>query len=260
MTAERLLRDYERSPALAQSDKLSVNGGPKDYKLAEFSKQLLDMMASNPAFRFTPNTKDPKLAPMVWVSKWVDYSDEAFGCAFSDDNVGLVFIDLTKLVLRSDGMSMHYLDLNGFEHHYTLLEFPRILEKKVKRLTDFMDYQKKHLPKAGADIQIRKGEGDQLSLIPSLKTWFRAPRAVVMHLTNGTLQIDFKDNTKLICNPLVGAVTYIDKQKKAKTFNLELIKKFGCTADLSSKLTYAEKMVQSVMKSSKITSPPSQNL
>jgi hypothetical protein len=37
--------------------------------------------------------------------------------------------------------------------------------------------------------QIR--EEDQLSRIPALKTWFRTSRAVVMHLSNGTLQINF---------------------------------------------------------------------
>ena len=30
-----------------------------------------------------------------------------------------------------------------------------------------------------------------LSRIPALKTWFRTSRAVVMHLTNGTMQINF---------------------------------------------------------------------
>jgi hypothetical protein len=34
-------------------------------------------------------------------------------------------------------------------------------------------------------------EEDQLSRIPALKTWFRTSRAVVMHLSNGTLQINF---------------------------------------------------------------------
>ncbi len=46
---------------------------------------------------------------------------------------------------------------------------------------------KEHLLKAGANMESR--EGDELSRIPALKTWFRTSRAVVMHLTNGTLQV-----------------------------------------------------------------------
>jgi hypothetical protein len=51
-----------------------------------------------------------------------------------------------------------------------------------------MNYMKEHLLKAGANMTIR--EGDELSRIPSLKTWFRTSRAVVLYLTNGTLQVN----------------------------------------------------------------------
>ena len=66
-------------------------------------------------------------------------------------------------------------------------KFPGDIEKKVKLLNYFMNYMKEHLLKAGANMEIR--ESDELSRIPALKTWFRTSRAVVMHLTNGTLQV-----------------------------------------------------------------------
>ena len=70
-------------------------------------------------------------------------------------------------------------------------------------------------------MQIR--EEDQLSRIPALRTWFRTSRAVVMHLSNGTMQINFfKDHTKIILCPLLGAVTYIDETRKNRTFRWEL--------------------------------------
>ena len=66
-------------------------------------------------------------------------------------------------------------------------------------------------------------EEDQLSRIPALKTWFRTSRAVVMHLTNGTMQINFfKDHTKIILCPLLGAVTYIDETRKNRTFRYHI--------------------------------------
>ncbi len=57
----------------------------------------------------------------------------------------------------------------------------------MKLLNYFRNYMKEHLLKAGANMEVR--EGDELSRIPALKTWFRTSRAVVMHLTNGTLQV-----------------------------------------------------------------------
>ena len=66
-------------------------------------------------------------------------------------------------------------------------QYPAMLEKKVKLLNYFMNYMKEHLLKAGANMELK--ERDELSRIPALKTWFRTSRAVVMHLTNGTLQV-----------------------------------------------------------------------
>ena len=48
--------------------------------------------------------EDPAAIPMVWVSKWVDYSDKyGFGYQLSDDTIGVIFNDLTKLLLHIDG-------------------------------------------------------------------------------------------------------------------------------------------------------------
>ena len=106
-------------------------------------------------------------------------------------------------------------------------EFPATVEKKVKLLNYFRNYMKEHLLKAGANMEVR--EEDQLSRIPALKTWFRTSRAVVMHLTNGTIQINFfKDHTKIILCPLLGAVTYIDESRKNSTFRFDYFNFVSC--------------------------------
>lgn len=46
-----------------------------------------------------------------------------------------------------------------------------------------------HLLKAGANIARR--EGDELARLPYLSLWFRTKSAIVLHLTNGTVQINF---------------------------------------------------------------------
>ena len=48
--------------------------------------------------------EDPSSAPMMWVSKWADYSDKyGFGYALSDESIGVAFNDLTKILLLTDG-------------------------------------------------------------------------------------------------------------------------------------------------------------
>ena len=67
-------------------------------------------------------------------------------------------------------------------------------------------------------FQVR--EEDQLSRIPALKTWFRTSRAVVMHLTNGTMQINFfKDHTK-VCIRFHIFVTFEDSNQISKWLHL----------------------------------------
>lgn len=65
--------------------------------------------------------------------------------------------------------------------------YPPALEKKMRLLSYFKRYMNEHLIKAGAEIKIP--ENDLLSRIPHLHTWFRTQCAVVMHLTNGTVQV-----------------------------------------------------------------------
>lgn len=51
----------------------------------------------------TDEAEDPAAVPMVWISKWVDYSDKyGFGYQLSDDTIGVIFNDLTKLLLLVD--------------------------------------------------------------------------------------------------------------------------------------------------------------
>lgn len=238
--------------SLSRKDSARNEAGPSDCYLSELHKQLAQLIDSKPGSRVPPmedEAEDPKSQPIVWVSKWVDYSDKyGFGYSLNDDSIGVVFNDLTKLLLLADGLNIHYIDYESSEHYYTMNEFPATVEKKVKLLNYFRNYMKEHLLKAGANMEVR--EEDQLSRIPALKTWFRTSRAVVMHLTNGTMQINFfKDHTKIILCPLLGAVTYIDESRKNRTFRFDLLEKFGCSPELASRLNYAYDKVETMLNS-----------
>lgn len=54
-----------------------------------------------------------------------------------------------------------------------------------------------HLLKAGANITPR--EGDELARLPYLCTWFRTRSAIILHLSNGTVQINFFQVRLLCC-------------------------------------------------------------
>lgn len=103
-----------------------------------------------------------------------------------------------------------------------------------------------HLLKAAASMCPR--DGDELARIPSLRTYFRTRSAIILHLTNGTLQINFfEDHSKVILCPLMGAVTYINDKRNFRTYKLDLLEKYGCQADLANRLRYARNMIQKLM-------------
>lgn len=85
---------------------------------------------------------------MLWISKWVDYSDKyGFGYQLTDDSIGVSFNDQTKLILLPDLHNMHYIERSGRENYYSLETFPFDLQKKVKLLNYFQQYMKENLLK-----------------------------------------------------------------------------------------------------------------
>ncbi len=83
--------------------------------------------------------------------------------------------------------NIQYIERDGAEHFHTLSKFSDSLHKKITLLKYFRSYMNEHLLKAGADVTPR--EGDEMTRLPFLKTWFRTRNAMVLHLSNGTLQV-----------------------------------------------------------------------
>jgi polo-like kinase 1 len=85
---------------------------------------------------------------MLWICKWVDYSDKyGFGYHLSDDSIGVSFNDQTKIILLQDGRSMHYIEKTGQEQYHRIDVYPEQLQKKVKLLKYFQQYMKDNLMK-----------------------------------------------------------------------------------------------------------------
>ncbi len=93
--------------------------------------------------------EDPASAPMLWISKWVDYSDKyGLGYQLCDDSVGVLFNDSTRLIMTAGGAeNLQYIDREGFEHLCTMKDYSDQLKKKVTLLKYFTSYMDEHLLK-----------------------------------------------------------------------------------------------------------------
>lgn len=189
---------------------------------------------------------DPNAQPLFWISKWVDYSDKyGFGYQLCDEGMGVMYNDTTKLIMLSNGINIHAIDKDGRETYFTVNDFPSTMEKKVKLLTYFKRYMNEHLVKTGANAVV--AVNDPLSRVPHLHTWFRTTCAVVMHLTNGTVQLNFSDHVKIILCPHMAALTYIDNDKNFRTFKFSTLLK-GCPNDIYQKIRYAHEKITKVIE------------
>ncbi|XP_059164290.1 serine/threonine-protein kinase PLK1-like isoform X2 [Physella acuta] len=230
---------------------------PRDYYLSDLCGQLSAVIAAKPGERLNAQLdecEDPAAIPIYWISKWVDYSDKyGLGYQLCDNSFGVLFNDSTRLILLTNGENIHYIERDGKEHYHTLRLFPESLGKKVTLLKYFRNYMNEHLLKAGANMTPR--DSDEMIRLPFLRTWFRTRNAIVLHLSNGTLQINFfQDHTKIIVCPLMAAVTYIDEKREFRTYRLNLIEKYGCSRDLASRLRYARTMVERLLNSKSVGS------
>ncbi|KAB0797265.1 hypothetical protein PPYR_08259 [Photinus pyralis] len=222
-------------PALVQ---LRANELTVKNNFSALRDMLLQVISSRPVRnqKFGDEMTDPAAQPLVWVSKWVDYSDKyGFGYQLCDDSVGVMFNDTTKLIMLPNGINVHYIDRAGEESYMTMENYPKTMEKKMKLLAYFNRYMRDHLIKAGASV-VR--EADSLSRIPHLHQWCRSTSGVLMVLTNGTVQINFTDHTKIIMCPLMAAITLID-ETSFRTFRFASIEKNGCSMVLFDKIRYA---------------------
>ncbi|KAK3101151.1 hypothetical protein FSP39_001346 [Pinctada imbricata] len=222
---------------------------PADYYLSDLFAQLSSVIASKPSEKLhiqEEEAEDPAAIPIYWVSKWVDYSDKyGLGYQLCDNSVGVLFNDSTRLILLANGDTLRGMVQNTI---HTLKVFPESLTKKVTLLKYFRNYMNEHLLKAGANMTPR--EGDDMTRLPFLRHWFRTRSAIVLHLSNGTLQINFfQDHTKIILCPLMQACTYIDEKRDFHIFKLSGIEKYGCSKELSSRVRYARTMVERLMTS-----------
>ncbi|XP_050824565.1 serine/threonine-protein kinase PLK1 [Gopherus flavomarginatus] len=227
-------------------------GEPVDCHLADMLQQLSVANAAKPSERAVvrqEEAEDPACIPIFWVSKWVDYSDKyGLGYQLCDNSVGVLFNDSTRLIMYNDGDSLQYIEQNNAESYFTVRSYPSTLTKKITLLKYFRNYMSEHLLKAGANITPR--EGDELARLPYLRTWFRTRSAIILHLSNGTVQINFfQDHTKIILCPLMAAVTYIDEKRDFRTYKLSLIEEHGCCKELASRLRYARTMVEKLLSS-----------
>ncbi|WAR23042.1 PLK1-like protein, partial [Mya arenaria] len=187
---------------------------------------------------------------ILWVSKWVDYSNKyGFGFQLSNDSMGVLFNDTSRIILSLDGKSVQYYDMTGRLNAFNADNPPDDLEKKTTLLMYFAKYMDEHLIQGG-NLECSKDSDDISVGSLCLKKWFRTAKAIVLYLSDGTLQVNFfDDHTKIILSYMRNDyfVTYIDEERRATTYSMVHLIQDGCQRDILDRMTFSRSMLKNLV-------------
>ncbi|XP_023333665.1 serine/threonine-protein kinase PLK2 isoform X2 [Eurytemora carolleeae] len=181
----------------------------------------------------------------VFVSKWVDYSNTfGFGYQLSNNAVGLLFNDSTRMGCTPDRKEVEFIDMKGKNFLFSLegpIQYGYDLKMRVGILKSVINYMEDNLHDSGKPLQGMTGlSTNQKSLVPHLKKWSRRRGAVSMELSNNTVQVNHLEaHCKLIIfeTGVELYVTLLDKNKSVMTHSLSTLLTEGCPETLYSWLT-----------------------
>uniref|UniRef100_A0A8C2PW08 polo kinase n=1 Tax=Cyprinus carpio TaxID=7962 RepID=A0A8C2PW08_CYPCA len=187
-----------------------------------------------------------KTKPLIWVTKWVDYSNKyGFGYQLSNQNVGVLFNEGTHLSLCDQRRTVHYCLTNNKHFSFPVDALPEKLQNQ-KHIVDLMaNYMEQNLMEGG-DVNCEDQPPPSSS--PLLLQWIKTDHALVMLFDNRTIQVNFyTDHTKIIlCKTSDSSylLTHISKERVSYSYPLNVLSKWGCSSELRQRLHYVVQLLQ----------------
>ncbi|XP_024841348.1 serine/threonine-protein kinase PLK3 isoform X2 [Bos indicus] len=182
--------------------------------------------------------------PLVWVSKWVDYSNKfGFGYQLSSRRVAVLFNNGTHMALSANRKTVHYNPTSTKHFSFSVGAVPRALQPQLGVLKYFASYMEQRLMKGG---DLPSVEEVEVPVPPLLLQWVKTDQALLMLFSDGTIQVNFYgDHTKLILSgwePLL--VTFVARNRSACTYLASHLQQLGCSPDLRQRLHYALRLLR----------------
>uniref|UniRef100_A0A8C1QQK3 Serine/threonine-protein kinase PLK n=1 Tax=Cyprinus carpio TaxID=7962 RepID=A0A8C1QQK3_CYPCA len=215
---------------------------PTPAAVAESAMKVLNScLSSMPTASRNPPCLS-KTKPLIWVTKWVDYSNKyGFGYQLSNQNVGVLFNEGTHLSLCDQ---RRYVSLRSVFPFATDALPEKLLNQK--HIVDLMaNYMEQNLMEGG---DVNSEDQPSPSSSPLLLQWIKTDHALVMLFDNRTIQVNFyTDHTKIILSKSSDSsylLTYISKERVSYSYPLNVLSQWGCSPELRQRLHYVVQLLQ----------------
>ncbi|KAG2523484.1 hypothetical protein JM16_002255 [Phytophthora kernoviae] len=254
------------------------HGGDGEHKLSESSSASTIVAAAQrlKEIRAEADETRPLNPTSLWVSQWVDYTSKyGIGYMLSNGASGVYYNDSTKMISSADGRVFEYIGRQSSEHagvpesraRFSMDSYDPALSKKVTLLGHFKGY----LVDARAEnnevdtlenqlarsfvLSSREVGADDSGIVdeaePSMvfvKKWVKTRHAVLFQLSNGTVQFNFFDKSKLMLSSDGRVATYLDREGDLAVFSSSAAILAPEKPDLSKRLRYAKDMLQQMVR------------
>ena len=213
---------------------------------------LVDGVSSSSSHRYP----EPLSLLPIFVSKWIDYSNKyGFGYQLSDQSVGVIFNDSTRICRTSDGAVVEFTDQRGKMATFPSYSPPPELSTRVRLVEYFGRYMEENLAE-GVTSSLCVNQmcvtTRHKTMIPQVVRWIRNHSTVIMELNNSSIQINFiKDHAKLVFwgasdistfpQPSSNSflVTYLSADRVPITYNLRTLSRNSLPTAIESKISTA---------------------
>ncbi|KAL5522527.1 hypothetical protein ACEPAG_8543 [Sanghuangporus baumii] len=201
----------------------------------------------------------------IFIVSWVDYCNKyGMGYALTDGTVGVYFNDSTSLILSPDKDHFDYITSkqNGAAYtrkNYTVTLHDEALKNKVYLLKHFERYIMERLY---GEYSFTFEDVERTKDMDFVQKYLRMKHVIIFKLSNGNIQFNFSDHTKLILSSQGLLVTHINKDYELSRWTLSEIMaralrpsddpveaKF--VARLAEKLKYCKEVLYSIHTASK---------
>jgi len=246
----------EPAKAKALNQKYARANINKNKNQVATSGNILDIVYRNICQAFEDNENNvepPEIVgpienPKVFISKWIDYSNKyGLGYQLTNSCVGVYFNDSTSIILSADEEHFEYLYYTKENDQpvmqkaqYTIENYPSDLHKKVTLLKHFKVYMNENLYKASTYSFSDKERKEDLDF---LTKYLRTKRAVIFRLSNKVVQVNFFDHTKLMFSGDGDIVSFVDRNRVMKSYNLLEFIKMG-NVDEINRLNYIKSILE----------------
>ncbi|CAI5709661.1 unnamed protein product [Peronospora effusa] len=258
----------------------SRSGDDDDKRLSESSSAATIVAAAQRVMEVRAEADEicPLIPATLWISQWVDYTSKyGIGYMLSNGESGVYFNDSTKMISSADGRVFEYIERQSSHSaspearvRYTTDDYNSVLSKKVTLLGHFKGYlvdarvendeadilesqlaQSYGLSReANTDtsaIGSSNGDGVAQSMVFVTK-WVKTRHAVLFQLSNGAIQFNFFDKSKLMLSVNARVATYLNRDGNLAVFSSSRVILTSERPDLSKRLRYAKDMLQQMVR------------